>query len=58
MRGGPNRGQGRKPLPPGEKRQPVTVRLMPSTVAWLRRESARLRISYGELIERIIGRRD
>lgn len=34
--GGPGRGQGRHPLPPGRKRIACTFKLAPEIVAWLR----------------------
>ena len=34
--GGPGRGQGRKPLPPGRKRIACTFKLDPDIAAWLR----------------------
>lgn len=37
-RGGPGRGQGRKPLPTGKKRQPISLKINPDVLAWLRNQ--------------------
>lgn len=34
-RGGPGRGQGRKPKPPGKKYRPIGVKLPPDLLDWL-----------------------
>ena len=36
MRGGKRNGAGRKPLPPDIKKQPITIRLKPALIAWLK----------------------
>lgn len=35
-RGGPGRGQGRKPKPPGERYQAINLKLPPAQLKWLR----------------------
>lgn len=34
-RGGPNRGQGRKPLAPEQRRRPIQLRLAPDVLVWV-----------------------
>jgi uncharacterized protein (DUF4415 family) len=36
MRGGKRKGAGRKPLPPDIKKQPITIRLKPALLAWMK----------------------
>jgi len=50
-KGGPGLGQGRKPLPPGEKKKPLTVRIHPRILDWLAEEADSLSKSRAEIIE-------
>jgi hypothetical protein len=48
--GGPNRGQGAKPLPPEKKRKAVTVRLDPETIETLKSQHE----SQGVVIDKAV----
>ena len=49
-RGGKREGAGRNPLPEGDKRHKITVRLLPEAISWLRAQPT----SQGAAIERLI----
>jgi hypothetical protein len=54
MTGGKREGAGRKPLPPGEKRVPVCVKLKPETAQRLRELAAERGISQAAVLEGVI----
>ena len=54
MTGGKREGAGRKPLPPGEKRVPVCVKLKPETVQKLRELAVERGISQAAVLEVLI----
>lgn len=54
MTGGKREGAGRKPLPPGEKRVPVCVKLKPETAQRLRELAAERGISQAAVLESLI----
>lgn len=56
MRGGKRKGAGRKPLPPDIKKQPITIRLKPALIAWMKSQdgSYSAQISNALLIKKNI----
>lgn len=57
MRGGKRLGAGRKPVPLKEQRVSLTVRVLPRTKAVLDAMKDADGLSYGRLIDEIVGER-
>jgi len=50
-RGGPGRGQGRKPLPPDERKRTLSIRLPPDVLDWLDERTEQSGLSRAEIVE-------
>ncbi len=56
-RGGPGRGQGRKPLGPDARKRTLSVRLPPWALDWMDERAKRLGLSRAEIVEEALRRR-
>jgi metal-responsive CopG/Arc/MetJ family transcriptional regulator len=56
-RGGPGRGQGRKPMSPDERKRTISVRLPPDVIDWMDERAEQVGQSRAEIVEDALRRR-
>ncbi len=50
MKGGARKGAGRKALPPELKKQPLTIRLQPAMIVWLKAQDKSCSVIVGNAL--------